>query len=347
VTGPQHPRPAGSPSAGVSTEPFEALRRLAYLGPEGTFTEAALRALVADWPVEVEAVATSTVPAALAAVRNGSVGGAVVAMENSIEGSVNATLDELSAGSPLVIAAEVVLPVTFSLLVRPGTTLEQVRRIATHPHAEAQCRAWVAANLPDALVVPASSNAAAAVAVADPESGYDAAIAGSLAAERYGLSTLREGLGGSDAHTRFVMVTKPGNPPSPTGSDKTSLVVFMRVDRTGALLEILEQFATRGVNLTRIESRPVGARLGNYSFSIDCEGHVADERVGEALMGLRRVCANVRFLGSYPRADGQPVLAAAYTSNDDFAEARRWLAGLRGRGGPSVPSDVTERAGAD
>lgn len=305
--------------------------RYAYLGPEGTFTEAALHALAAQWAEEIEPVPAPTVPAALAAVRRGEVAGAVVAMENSIEGSVNATLDELSAGTPLVILAEIVLPVTFALLVRPGTTIADVRRVATHPHAEAQCRQWIGANLPDALVVPAASNAAAAATVADPDSGYDGAIAGTVAGRRYGLRSLATGIEDADAHTRFVLVTKPGNPPRATGADKTSLVVFMRVDRTGALLEILEQFATRGVNLTRIESRPVGARLGNYSFSIDCEGHVEDARVGEALMGLRRVCADVRFLGSYPRADDQTVIAAPYTSNEDFAAAADWLATLRGR----------------
>lgn len=305
--------------------------RYGYLGPAGTFTESALQVLAERPGIgPVQAVPYPTVHAALDAVRTGEVSHSVVAMENSIEGSVNATLDELSAGLPLVIAAEVVLPVTFALLAREGTRLADVRRVATHPHAEAQCRSWISANLPDVLVVPAASNAAAAMAVADPESGYDAAIAGALAGRRYGLRPLATGIEESDAHTRFVLVTTPGHPPLPTGHDKTSLVVFMKQDRTGALLEILEQFATRGVNLTRIESRPVGAKLGNYCFSIDCEGHVGDARVGEALMGLHRVCADVRFLGSYARADGVEPIVAESTSNADFAEARAWLRTLRG-----------------
>ena len=102
-----------------------------------------------------------------------------------------------------------------------------------------------------------------------------------------------------------MLVSRPGRPAAPTGRDKTSLVAFMREDHPGALLEILEQLTTRGVNLTRIESRPTGAALGDYCFSIDAEGHIADQRVGEALMGLRRVCADVRFLGSYERHDGK------------------------------------------
>lgn len=302
--------------------------RYGYLGPPGTFTETALRALPLTEPAEL--VAFATVPAALQAVRAGEVDGAVVPMENSIEGSVNATLDEMAVGVPLVISHEVVLPVAFDLLVRPGTGFGDVARVTTHPHAQAQCRNWLAAHLPQVLVVPAASTASAAQAVADPESGFDAAVASPLAAQRYGLVSLASGIQDADAHTRFVLLTRPGNPPPVTGHDKTTLVVFMKEDRTGALLEILEQFATRGVNLTRIESRPVGARLGNYSFSIDCEGHVLDARVGEALMGLHRVCADVRFLGSYARADGQAPIVAESTSNADFAEAADWLARLRG-----------------
>ncbi len=302
--------------------------RYAYLGPPGTFTEAALRSL----PVgpDDELTPFPTVSAALDSVREQITDGAVVPMENSIEGSVNATLDELAVGVRLVISHEVVIEVAFDLVARPGVTLDQVRRIATHPHAEAQCRAWLARHLPGALVVPAASTASAAEAVAAGVADYDAAIAGPLAASRYSLSVLATGIQDTDAHTRFVLLTPPGNPPPPSGHDKTSLVAFMKEDRTGALLEILEQFATRGVNLTRIESRPVGARLGNYCFSIDCEGHVADARVGEALMGLHRVCAEVRFLGSYPRADGQAPIMADSTSDQDFREAARWLGGLRG-----------------
>lgn len=300
--------------------------RYAYLGPPGTFTEAALRSLRT---VEVDEVrAFPTVPSAMDAVREGIMDGAVVPMENSVEGSVNATLDELAVGPRLVIAAEVVLPVTFDVVVRTDTTLGDIRRLTTHPHAEAQCREWTARHLPDVMVVPAASTAAAAAAVAAGD--FDAAIAGPLAAPTYGLQVAASGVQDADAHTRFVLLTRPGNPPRPTGHDKTSLVAFMKQDRTGALLEILEQFATRGVNLTRIESRPVGAQLGNYCFSIDCEGHVDDARVGEALMGLHRVCAEVRFLGSYARADGRAPILAESTSNADFAEARRWLRTLRG-----------------
>ncbi|PZF86437.1 prephenate dehydratase [Jiangella anatolica] len=308
--------------------------RYAYLGPEATFTEAAALRFPALAGATLEP--SPTVHAAINAVRTGEVAGAVVPLENSVEGSVNATLDELIRGEPLAITAEVLLPVTFTLLARPGTDLADVRRIVTHPVAEAQCRAWVTAKLPDAVIALGPSTAAAAASVANRTPGadgtvYDAAIAAPLAGERYGLDALAVDIGeDSDAVTRFVLVTPPGRPGRPTGSDKTTLVAFIRDDHPGALLEILEQFSARGVNLTRIESRPTGNGMGRYCFAIDVEGHVADARVGEAMMGLRRVCGSVRFLGSYPRADGvrPPVLPG--TANADFDDAAAWLAQLRG-----------------
>jgi prephenate dehydratase len=303
--------------------------RYAYLGPEGTFTEAAARQVPAADRSDLEPYAS--VPAALEAVRLGDVQGAVVPLENSVEGSVNATLDELMSGEPLMITREVVLPVEFVLLARPGADLSDVRQVTTHPHAEAQCRGWLAEHLPGVRVLPASSTAAAAAAVAAPDSPYDAAISAPVAGERYGLVVLAKAIGDNpDAVTRFVLVTRPGPAPRPTGADKTSLVAFIRDDHPGALLEILEQFATRGVNLTRIESRPTGVGIGRYCFAVDCEGHVEDARVGEALMGLRRTCADVRFLGSYPRADGVPPTEAYGTANGDFADAAAWLRSLRG-----------------
>lgn len=311
--------------------PEQTPHRLAYLGPEATFTEAAARKV----PGNGTLVPFPTVPAALDAVRQREVDGAVVPVESSVEGSVNATLDELIRGEPLVIAGEVLLPVAMALMARPGTDLATVRRIVTHPVAEAQCRRWVAAKLPDARITVTTSTAAAAATVAageaGPEGRYDAAIAAPVAAERYALETLATGIGDNpDAVTRFVVVTLPTRPPEPTGADRTSLVAFISDDHPGALLEILEQFATRGVNLTRIESRPTGNGMGRYCFAVDCEGHVADARVGEALVGLRRICADVRFLGSYPRADGVPATVSRGTANGDFADAETWLARLRG-----------------
>ncbi len=308
-------------------------RRYAYLGPAGTFTEQALRSLPGTGTAERLPCATVTV--ALDAVRSGGADHAVVPIENSVEGSVPVTLDELAQGEPLIILHEMTVPVAFSLLVRPGTALADVRRVATHPHAAAQTRSWVADNLPQAEVVHASSTAAAAAALAAGPDGpsvapWEAAIAAPLAGEHYALQVLAEGIGDNpEAVTRFVVVSRPGRPAPPSGRDKTSLVAFMREDHPGALLEILEQLTMRGVNLTRIESRPTGHALGDYCFSIDAEGHIADRRVGEALMGLRRVCADVRFLGSYERHDGKPPTIHPGTTDEEFEDATAWLSRLR------------------
>ena len=297
-----------------------------YLGPEGTFAETALRAL--PEARDAKCIPHPSVPDALDAVRSGDAHGALVPLENSVEGSVSSTLDELATGSPLVIASESLLPVAFALLTKPGTTSDDIATVTTFPHAEAQVRRWLRTNLPKAQYVPAASTADGARAVAQ---GFaDAAVAAPLAAERYGLEILVDGIhDNADAVTRFVMATPPAAPPAPTGADRTTVVAYIADDHPGALLEILTEFAVRGVNLTRIESRPTGGGLGRYYFSIDCEGHVADERVGEALSALRRICADVRFLGSYPRADrGRPTLRRG-TADDDFAGAAAWLARLR------------------
>jgi prephenate dehydratase len=300
--------------------------RLGYLGPPGTFCEAALRTLPAAAKAELEPHVS--VPDALDAVRRGEVAAALVPFENSVEGSVSTTLDELATGEPLHVTAEVLLPVTFDLLVRPGTSLGDVARVATHPHAEAQCRGWLRTTLPRATVHPAASTADAAALV---EAGtYDAAIASPLAADRYGLVPAARGIGDrSDAVTRFVLAARPAAPAPPTGADRTTVVAFIAEDHPGALLELLTEFAVRGVNLTRIESRPTGAGLGRYCFSIDCEGHVADARVGEALSALHRICMDLRFLGSYPRADGVAPGARRGVTDAEFRDAAAWLAGIR------------------
>ena len=302
--------------------------RYAYLGPEGTFTEAALRTVPAASRADLQP--QPTVVAALDAVRTGAADGAVVPIENSVEGSVTVTLDELAAGEPLLITREMAMPVRFALLARPGRDPFSVRTIATHPHAAAQCRRWLEAHHPNAEVVPVASTAQAAAIVAAPDSLYDAAIAAPIAAEHYRLAVLEHEIGDNpDAETRFVLVSRPGPVPPRTGSDKTSLVAFIRDDHPGALMEVLDEFALRGVNLTRIESRPTGAALGRYCFSVDCEGHLDDARVGEALMGLRRICADIRFLGSYARLDGATPPVRDGTSDKDFDDAHAWLDRLR------------------
>jgi prephenate dehydratase len=300
--------------------------KYAYLGPEGTFSEAALRSIPAA--VTAEQVPCVSVADALDAVRRGEVGAALVPLENSVEGSVAETLDELASGDPLHIQSEVLLSVSFALLVRPGTTLAQVETVTTIGHAEAQVRGWLRSTLPAAKFIAASSTADGARAVAAGEA--DAAVAAPIAAERYRLEILADDIADTPgAVTRFVLVSKPTVPPPPTGADRTSLVAYIADDHPGALLELLTELAVRGVNLTRIESRPTGVGLGRYCFSIDAEGHVAQERVGEALAAIRRICADVRFLGSYPTADGAAPAERKGTSDVDFTDAAAWVRGLR------------------
>jgi len=302
----------------------------AYLGPEGTFTQMALDSWAPAAGAEHRPV--GSVDQALALLRAGEVGGAMVPIENSVEGGVSATLDALASGDPLVVTAEVLVPITFVLAARSGMPLADVRAVGTHSHAWAQVRGWMGTHLPHAAYVPTLSTAAAAeglVAQGNPPA-YDAAVCAPVAAGNHGLDVLAEGIGdNSAAVTRFVLVARPGTLPERTGADKTTLVLFQRDDHAGGLLELLEQFAVRGINMSRLESRPTKESMGSYCFSIDIEGHVLDERVGEALLGLKRVCADVRFLGSYPAAHGTAVQVSPQTTDGAFGEARAWLRSLR------------------
>ncbi|GMA21233.1 prephenate dehydratase [Arsenicicoccus piscis] len=336
--------------------------RYAYFGPAGTFTEQALLSWLATNQVDGERVPIATVDGALAALRAGTVDRAVVPIENSVEGGVPSTLDALSAGDPLEVVGEVLVPITFVLAAAAGVTLADITAVGTHSHAWAQVRGWMSANLPDALYVPTLSTASAAEGLsvgrdaggsvsgsggsgsggsrsggsADvPETAsYQAAVCAPVAATTHGLEVLATGIGdNAGAVTRFVVVARPGAIPHPTGADKTTVVLYQREDRAGALLEMLEQLAARGINMTRLESRPTGAGMGSYCFSLDFEGHVLDERVGETLTGLHRICADVRFLGSYPRADRTAATIDDLATDDAFLEARSWLRSLRHREG--------------
>lgn len=265
-----------------------------------------------------------SVPAALDAVRSGEAAGALVPIENSVEGGVSATVDELASGKPLMIYREVVLPISFALLVRPGTTLDAIKTVTGHPVAQPQVRVWLERNLPDAQWESAASNADGARLV--QEGRCDAAFAGEFAAATYGLEPLVTDIhDAQNAATRFVLVGRPARPAAPTGADKTSVVLWLRADHPGALMEVLQEYATCGVNLVRIESRPTGAGIGQYSFSVDCEGHISERRVGEALMGLKRLCKDVRYLGSYPRADAVKPTVREGMTDADFERAGDWL----------------------
>lgn len=305
------------------------MTRIAYLGPEGTFTEAALLQMVDRGMIPrdtvIEPLATDGTAAALQQVRDRAAEYACVPIENSIDGSIAPTLDSLATGTPLRLFAELTLDVAFSIAVRPGIAEADVRTIAAFPVAAAQVRRWLAQNLPAATVVPANSNASAAVDVRDGKA--DAAVTTSLAARRYGLAELAAGVVDEpNAATRFVLAGLPARPPARTGADRTSVVLRLE-NRPGALVEALTEFGIRDIDLTRIESRPTRTELGTYVFFLDCVGHIDDSAVAEALKALHRRCADVRFLGSWPTGS---VTGAVPPEMD---EAGRWLQRLRDGGG--------------
>lgn len=307
----------------VPNLPAPAETAYSYLGPAGTFTEAALaqvpEAQTAVWrPVH-------NVGEALDDVVSGRSVAAMIAIENSVEGGVTATQDALANIPGLRIVGEYLVSVTFDLVARQGTRLADVSVVNAHPVAYAQCRAWLERNIPQHGHIPSPSNVAAAADLLESDVA-DAAIAPPGIARHYDVEVLAESIGdNANAQTRFVLVSTTTHLPQPTGHDKTSLIIELPEDRAGALLDMLEQFATRGVNLSLIQSRPVGDGMGRYRFVIDADGHVRDERMADALLGLRRFSPRVIFLGSYPRADLTPAAHEDRYSDQVFRDAREWL----------------------
>lgn len=303
--------------------------RVAYLGPEGTFTEAALMQMAAAGLIpgasagapDFSPAACDSADGALGAVRAGDADYACVPIENSIDGSVVPTMDSLAVGAPVQIYAEHTLDVAFSIVVRPGTKAAGVQTVAAFPVAAAQVKRWLAEHLPGARLVPATSNAAAAHDVADGRA--DAGVSTVLAAQRLRLPTLADGVVDEpNAKTRFVLAGPPGRPPGRTGADRTSVV--LRLDNLpGALVAAMNEFAIRDIDLTRIESRPTRVELGTYVFFLDCVGHIDDTLVAEALQALHRRCTEVRYLGSWSTG------SAVGTSPPVTDDAANWLAGLR------------------
>ena len=298
-----------------------------YLGPVGTFTELAL-AQVAEAKGALSRP-VSHVQDAIDDVISGRAFRAIIPVENSVEGGVTATSDALAANPNIRIYGEYLVPVTFDLVARPGTALKDVHVVATHPVAYAQTRAWLAKNLKKHTHLQATSTAAAAADLLNTDVA-DAAIAASTITKHYKLKVLAKNIGDNkNAQTRFLQIgLAKGAAPKATGKDKTSVIVELPTDRPGTLLEMLEQFAVRGVNLSRIESRPIGDQLGRYRFNIDIEGHIDDAAVADALKGLHRFSPKVIFLGSYARADKKKSVHTGNNTNAAFAAAERWISKL-------------------
>lgn len=272
------------------------MTRVAYLGPEGTNSH---EAALAHYGETATLVPFSDIPSSVAAVTAALVDQAIVPIENSTEGSITVTLDLLIAPDAPPIVGEMVLPVRHQLIARPGTALNDVERVISIGQASAQCRNFLREQLPGAQVFPAVSTAAAVAACV--HSDRLAAIGTGAAARLYGMAVIATDIeDNADNATRFVALGRER--PHSTGRDRTSVVFSLAADRPGGLLAALRPFADRGINLTRIESRPTKATLGNYWFLIDCEGHVDDTPVAEAVDEVRRIAVELRVLGSYPRA---------------------------------------------
>ena len=281
--------------------------RVAYLGPPGTFSEEAARearlpAGVPATPCEVELVPVATVPDAVAAVGSGTADRAVVPIENAIEGPVAPTLDALAGGEPVAVVAEAVLPVSLHLVAPEGATLAGVRRVLSHPQPLAQCARFLRERLPRAERVATSSTAEAVRLAVEGEG--TAALGSRRAAELYGGAVLAEDVEDEPGNaTRFVWLAPVGTAAAGEAPWKTSLAFWGEGDASpGWLVRCLSEFAFRGVNLTKIESRPLRSRLGHYRFFVDCDGALAETAVREAVAALEAHCQEVRVLGTYPAA---------------------------------------------
>jgi prephenate dehydratase len=278
--------------------------RVGYFGPEGTFTEEALRA---DRDVGGdELVPLPTIYDTVMAVHDRRVDRALVPFENSLEGSVNAALDALAVETEdVVIDGETIHPIRHCLIAREHLELDAIETVVSHPQATAQCARFIRTRLPQARVIGAASTADAVRLVA-AEGGSQAALGNRLAAALYGCEVLRAGVEDvADNETRFVWLARTGetNFEQASGPAKTS-VVFWGVgsESPGWLVRVLSEFASRDVNLTRIESRPRKQGLGRYMFFLDLEGHEADQPVAAAIASVAEHVERVRVLGSYPAA---------------------------------------------
>jgi prephenate dehydratase len=272
--------------------------RVAYLGPPGTFSEEAVTRC--DLAAGDEPLPCGSFPDAWDAVLAGKADAALLPVENSIEGAIGTTLDLLVHRAGLLIRREVLLPVQQQLLAPAGTTLAQVTRVLSHPQPLGQCAVFLRERLPAARLEATHSTADAALQVSQGLAGA-AAIGSRAAAGRYALAIIAESIQDSDENTtRFLLVARADE--VPTGRDRTSIAFTLDRDRPGGLYEVMGQFASRGINLSKVESRPMKQALGHYVFFLDFEGHRLDAPCAAALESLRQQVYRLHLLGSYPRA---------------------------------------------
>ena len=278
--------------------PGTSSRSLGFLGPAGTFTEEAL--VTRKNLAAMRRQPFNSMMRVLKAVESGRVDLGFVPIENMIEGAVTSSIDSLAFGTGLLIQDEVIMDVRLTLMALPGADLDGVKYLRSYPVAYAQCSRYLTRRLPDVVMVAANSTAAAARDLATRGDLDTVVIAPQRAADVYGLEVLAVDIEDQPGNkTRFLLVGRDTVPP-PTGQDKTSLVVYQRADEPGSLVGILGEFVARSINITSLQTRPTKASLGSYCFLIDCEGHIVDERLGDALRNLQMRAASIKFLGSYP-----------------------------------------------
>lgn len=270
-------------------------RRLAYLGPPGTYSEEAAMLYDSD----AELVAATTLPGVVQSVHNGDADEAIVPVENSLEGAVTFTADLLIQEMTLKIKSELVLPIHHCLLARPGANIEDVEVVYSHPQSLGQCRGFLQRRFPDASLMPSLSNSSAVSDMLGSERRA-LAIAGKRAACFFDVRILEEEIEDNPSNaTRFIVLADEDG--VPTGTDKTSICFNFDVDRPGSLVSVLQEFSNRGINLNKIESRPTRKSLGRYFFLADIEGHRDDDEVRSALDAVGEQVSMLKVMGSYPR----------------------------------------------
>ena len=270
-------------------------RRLAYLGPPGTYSEEAAMLYDSD----AELVAATTLPGVVQSVHNGDADEAIVPVENSLEGAVTFTADLLIQEMTLKIKSELVLPIHHCLLAKPGVNAEDVEVVYSHPQSLGQCRGFLQRRFPDATLMPSLSNSSAVSDMLHSERRA-LAIAGKRAAGFFDVRILEEEIEDNHSNaTRFIVLADKDG--VPTGEDKTSICFNFDIDRPGSLVSVLQEFSNRGINLNKIESRPTRKSLGRYFFLADIEGHREDDEVRSALDAVGEQVSMLKVMGSYPR----------------------------------------------
>lgn len=281
-------------------------KKVGYLGPAGTFSNDAAVEYLKRLKDGYSLVAYPTIHSILYAVDSEEIEEGIVPAENSIEGTVSVVLDMLAKEVDLKIRDEIIIPISDDLLAKNEIKFQNIKKIISHPQPLEQCRGWIRKNTPRAEIIASSSTTEAARHIAESKDENICAIASATAAKLYGLKILAKNINDyQDNMTRFIVLAKADS--KATGSDKTSIVFSTIADRPGGLYDVLGEFASRGINLTKIESRPSKKALGDYFFFVDMEGHRTDTVISEALKGIVNKVAFMKILGSYPKGVNRHV----------------------------------------